>query len=399
MTKKRTSPSKKRTSGKKGGNLSVGGVILTIVVLGILYIADAAGLVDINFEALLNGGNSSNSDGAVSAPASTPIRVEPVTGEWYKIYFTTPHYPDEPEIRTQTIVDGLIEVINNTQRSLDIAIYELDLAEVGDAILAAQDRGVNVRLVTDTDTLEELETLKRLEDEGIPIVPDDRGPIMHNKFVVTDNQAVWTGSWNFTPNGTYRNNNHGIFINSSELAQNYTAEFEEMFVDHAFGPKSPANTRNPRIIIGDTLIETCFAPEDECAVQLTRLLGQAQQSIRFMAFSFTHDDFGQAIRDRAKAGVLVQGVFETRGSDTEYSEFGRMKKDKLDVWQDGNPYTLHHKVFIIDDETVVLGSYNFSSNADEANDENVLVIHNADIAKEFVAEFNRVYNQAQSQQD
>ena len=60
---------------------------------------------------------------------------------------------------------------------------------------------------------------------------------------------------------------------------------------------------------------------------------------------------------------------------------------------------LHHKVFIIDDETVVLGSYNFSANADESNDENLLVIHSADIAKDFVSEFNRVYNQAQSQKE
>jgi len=222
---------------------------------------------------------------------------------------------------------------------------------------------------------------------------------MHNKFVVVDNQAVWTGSWNFTPNGTYRNNNHSIFINSPELAQNYSTEFAEMFVDHAFGPTSPANTPNPQVIIGDTLIQTCFAPEDDCAVQLAQLLSQAQQSIRFMAFSFTNETLGQPIRDRAKDGVLVQGVFETRGSDTEFSEFGRMRKDKLDVWQDGNPYTLHHKVFIIDDETVVLGSYNFSANADQANDENLLVIHNADIAKEFIAEFNRAYNQAQSQEE
>jgi phosphatidylserine/phosphatidylglycerophosphate/cardiolipin synthase-like enzyme len=92
----------------------------------------------------------------------------------------------------------------------------------------------------------------------------------------------------------------------------------------------------------------------------------------------------------------VQGVFETRGSETEYSELGQMKQQNLDVWQDGNPYTLHHKVFIIDDKTVVLGSYNFSDNANEANDENLLVVHNAEIAAQYLAEFQRVYQQAQN---
>jgi phosphatidylserine/phosphatidylglycerophosphate/cardiolipin synthase-like enzyme len=64
------------------------------------------------------------------------------------------------------------------------------------------------------------------------------------------------------------------------------------------------------------------------------------------------------------------------------------------VLQDGNPYILHHKVIIIDEETVVLGSFNFSANADESNDENVLIIDYAPIAQEYTAEFQRVYQQA-----
>lgn len=381
---------------------STRGIISLIIIGIILLIGSATGLISVDWAALLSGEDLSQ---AISAPStsgqsrnalSAPVRVEPVVGEWYRLYFTTPQYPDEQETRTQTIVDGLIEVINSAQRSLDIAIYELDLEEVGAAILAARDRGVAVRLVTDTDELEELETLIWLAEEGVSIIPDERSAIMHNKFMVVDNQAVWTGSWNFTPNGTYRNNNHGIYILSPNLAQNYAAEFEEMFGEQAFGPSSPANTPNPRISIGQTLIETCFAPEDECAAQLTRIINQARQSIRFMAFSFTHDDIGQAVRDRAREGITIQGIFETRGASTEYSEFGRMEKEQLDVWQDGNPYTLHHKVFIIDDEIVVLGSFNFSNNADTANDENLLIIHDADMARQFLAEFERMYAVAQN---
>ncbi len=397
MTKKRKRSSRK----KKGSGTSITGILLTLLIVVAVFVGNQLGIIDVDLQELFGeeAGDSfvppdSSEGGPVAKP--TPVAVEPVSGEWYQLYFTSPQYPDEPETRVDTIMQGLIQVINSAQRSLDIAIYELDLEDVGDAILAARDRGVEVRLVTDTDELEELETLIRLEEEGIPIVPDERSPIMHNKFVVVDGQAVWTGSWNFTPNGTFRNNNNAIYIQSPELAQNYAAEFEEMFAQKAFGPKSPANTPNPRITLGDTLIETCFSPEDECAAQVVDLINQAQQSIRFMAFSFTHDAIGKAVRDRAKAGVTVQGVFETRGSETEYSEFGRMKKQGLDVWQDGNPYTLHHKVFIIDDQTVVLGSLNFSNNADESNDENILIIHNADIAGQYVAEFQRVYEQAQS---
>ncbi|MCB0172871.1 MAG: phospholipase, partial [Anaerolineae bacterium] len=92
----------------------------------------------------------------------------------------------------------------------------------------------------------------------------------------------------------------------------------------------------------------------------------------------------------------VRGIFETRGSETEFSEFAQMKRQNLDVRQDGNPYTLHHKVFIIDNQVVTLGSFNFSDNANRANDENMLIIHNPDIAAEFLAEFDRNYTLAQN---
>ncbi len=388
---------KKRKSKKKKSGSSLGTVILILLIGGALFVGNRFGLVDVDVQAFLDeafeivGEENPLGDGGAFEPPSEPVVVEPVTSEWYQLYFTSPQFPDEETNRVRLVEQGLIDVINQAQSRVDIAIFELDLPDLGEAILAARDRGVEVRLVTDTDNLEIDETLIYLEEEGLPIVEDDRSALMHNKFVVVDQKAVWTGSWNFTPNGTFRNNNNALYIQSPELAQNYTAEFEEMFVDKAFGPTSPANTPHPKIIIGGTLIETCFAPEDECVPQIEEVLRQAQESITFMAFSFTDDSIGKIVRDKAKAGVTVRGLFETRGSETEFSEFGRMKRDKLDVLQDGNPYTLHHKVFVVDGETVILGSFNFSANAAESNDENLLVIHNADIAQQFIAEFERNY--------
>ena len=119
-------------------------------------------------------------------------------------------------------------------------------------------------------------------------------------------------------------------------------------------------------------------------------LAQAQQSIHFLAFSFTNDVIGQAMIARAKAGVSVAGVFETTGSETQYSEYGKMRKAKLDVLQDGNPYVMHHKVIIIDGHTVIFGSFNFSNNADKDNDENLLIVDDPTLAQAFEAEFQRV---------
>jgi phosphatidylserine/phosphatidylglycerophosphate/cardiolipin synthase-like enzyme len=55
---------------------------------------------------------------------------------------------------------------------------------------------------------------------------------------------------------------------------------------------------------------------------------------------------------------------------------------------------MHHKVIILDDETVILGSFNYSRSADEANDENLLVIHDRDVASQYLSEFKRIYREA-----
>jgi phosphatidylserine/phosphatidylglycerophosphate/cardiolipin synthase-like enzyme len=53
--------------------------------------------------------------------------------------------------------------------------------------------------------------------------------------------------------------------------------------------------------------------------------------------------------------------------------------------------TMHHKVFIIDNKTVITGSYNPTKNANERNDENILIIHDKKIAEKYLKEFERIY--------
>jgi len=337
---------------------------------------------------------------ATSVPATpslvstVPTTTAPAT--WYDLYFTTPQYPDKPEYHHGSLDEQLVAFINTAVKTIDLADYDFDLENVATALAQAAQRGVRVRMVTDTDTLtnEKNEAVQKafsiLKKAKIPILDDQRSPIMHNKFLVVDNAAVWTGSWNFTDGDTYHLNNNAIKIMSPELAQNYTTEFEKMFVQHTFGPNKTPGVPYPVLTINGVHVENYFAAEDHVANHVVDHLKQAKQSIHFLAFSFTSTVIGDAVRERAKAGVNVAGVFETTGSETKFSEYGRMKQAGLDVLQDGNPYVMHHKVFIIDGREVIFGSFNFSNNADKDNDENLLIIDDAQIAAAFEAEFQHV---------
>lgn len=341
--------------------------------------------------------------GRIRLPAAegpTPAPTEPTSapgaaGAWYQVYFTTPRYPDKPEYHHGGLDEQLVAFIGSATGTLDMAIYDFDLENVANALAQAAARGVRVRMVTDTDTLTNddpavQQAFAILKQAGIPIVDDGRPAIMHHKFVVADGAAVWTGSWNFTVGDTYRLNNNAIRIASPELAQNYTAEFEQMFVQRAFGPRKRAATPHPALTIGGVPVESYFAPQDHVATQIVRHIAQAQRSIHFLAFSFTSDPIAEAMLERARGGVSVAGVFETTGSETQFSEYGRLRQAGLDVLQDGNPYAMHHKVIIIDEREVIFGSYNFSANADRDNDENLLIVADPALAQAYEAEFQRV---------
>lgn len=219
---------------------------------------------------------------------------------------------------------------------------------------------------------------------------------MHDKFAVIDRSETWMGSMNYTFSGTYEDNNQLIHIRSVEMAENYTKEFEEMFIDDKFGPDVVPETPNPEVDIAGTNIEVYFSPDDGVADHILEYLNNAEESIYFLAFSFTTDEFGEAIRAQAEDGLTVGGVMEEQQVKSNIgTEYDLFKQAGLDVLIDGNQGQMHHKTMVIDGKIVITGSYNFSRSAETRNDENLVIFHNEQIADFFMSEFQRVYSQAQ----
>ena len=285
----------------------------------------------------------------------------------------------------------LVDKLGAATVQVDAALYDLEAEPVADALIKAYDRGVRVRVVTETDNIEDSE-IGRLQEAGIPVADDgERDGLMHHKFIVIDERYVWTGSYNTTYNGAHKNNNNVILIDSGPLAYNFTQEFRELFLDAQPGKPSGAFVAYPKVELSDgTEIFTYFSPKGGTNASLIGEIEAAEKSIHFMAFSFTHDALGGAMRDRFKSGIDVQGVFEERQVD-KYSEYEAMKAAGLPVVIDKSRGTMHHKVIVIDGETVITGSYNFSKNAEKRNNENLLIIKgNREIAAAYLAEFEKI---------
>ena len=316
-----------------------------------------------------------------------------VRGSWFELYFTDPANPVSRQ-GTGGVDSPLVEAIDTARLSIDVAAYSLTLNSVRNALIRAHDRGVTVRMVMESTNMDRSDP-QRLIEAGIPIVGDNQAGLMHNKFMVIDRSEVWMGSMNFTDSGTYDDNNNFFRIRSTKMAENYTKEFEEMFVENKFGPNVVAQTPHPTLTIDDTQVDTYFSPDDGVQAALVPLLSNAQESIYFLAYSFTSNQFGDIVRAKVEQGLTIEGVMDAEqvrsNQGTEYDPF---QQAHLKVREDGNEGLMHHKVFIIDGKIVAFGSYNFSQIAETNNDENLIIVYSEPIAQQFLQEFRRVWNQA-----
>lgn len=335
-------------------------------------------------------------------PIIVPVNETPTllpVEKWWDVYFTDPLNIKDSNNPAGSVEERLIQFINGAQSSIHIAGFEFSLTRVAEALIAAKNRGVDVKWMADDKNGTQYDTqpgrgqFSMLTGAGIEVKDDARSALMHNKFWIFDRQIVWTGSTNATVNGVYKQNNNVLVIRSPEVAYIFEREFLEMW-NGQFGPRAPSTVGSQWAILDGTPIQVLFSPEDKAMANLIALVRDAEVSVRFLAFSFTDSALAQMMVERARAGVDVRGIFETFGSAGMSSELRTFWCAGLPVRQDGNASFLHHKVIIVDDSIVVTGSMNFSANADGVNEENVVILDNAEIAALYLQEFETLWSQS-----
>lgn len=286
--------------------------------------------------------------------------------------------------------EELVAAIDNAKITIDMAIYNLNLWSIRDALIDAHQRGVQIRMVMESENLND-EVPQDLILAGIDILGDRRESLMHHKFMIIDREDVWTGSMNFTVGSAYFDYNNLLKIHSIKIAEDYLVEFEEMYEHDLFGDNSVANTPYPHVVEGSITADIYFSPEDNVASQIINMINNADESIYFMAYSFTSDAIGDAIINRSNQGIIVKGLMdEGQIASNTGTEFNNFKQANIDLRIDQSDGLMHHKVIVIDHQIVITGSYNFSSNAEERNDENIIVIYDEELAAQYIQEFERI---------
>ncbi len=280
-----------------------------------------------------------------------------------------------------------------------------------------------------------------LERGGIAKIDDtedgSRGSgLMHHKFVVVDRALVITGSANFTSSGIHGdagasrsrgNVNHLISIESTELAEVFRKEFKRMWGD---GPGGLQNSRFGRgkdsqglqtVQVSGVQVDVLFAPHSRRDPghglnMIDQHLSAAQRRIDLALFVFSAQTLTDTLAERITEGIDIRLLADPGFASRSFSEvldlLGAELPDRFcKIEADNQPLTtplqtvgtprlargdkLHHKFAVIDNKTVITGSFNWSPAAAHTNDETLLVIHSPKLAAHFTREMNRMWRSAE----
>ncbi len=302
--------------------------------------------------------------------------------------------------------DETIARIDAAQQTLDVTMYNNNRSDITYALKQAQARGVRVRYIASSTT----DNTALSPAPAFPVVYGNDEALMHDKFMVIDAALpdkawVMTGSMNWTTGNMTEDYNNLLFIQDQSLALAYTLEFEEMWgstgalpnlANGRFGSAKTNNTPH-YFLVGGIPVQSWFSPSDGVTGRIVETIQSADDRLDFALFTFTKNEPGNALLDAYNGGVAVRGLIEN--IDDPGCEYDYLLANGVPVFPHPGNALLHHKYVEVDafspnsDPAVLTGSHNWSYTAETANDENTLVIHNADIARLYAAEFQERWSE------
>lgn len=282
------------------------------------------------------------------------------------------------------------------------------------------------------------DSLAIVQDAQIPWIDDtadgSKGSrLMHHKFVVVDHRFVIITSANFTlsdTSGDFTNSsslgnaNNLLKVDSPELAKLITEEFNIMWgervggkLDSKFGLQKPLR-KSQTITLNNSKITVNFSPisptepwVDSANGLISKTLSASKKTVDLALFVFSDQQLANILEERHDQNVQVRALIEPQFAYRSYSEaldmmgFALSENCKYEVdnhpWK--NPIStvgvpilakgdlLHHKFAVIDNQTVITGSHNWSEAANNGNDEILVVIENPTVAAHYQREFDRLY--------
>jgi phosphatidylserine/phosphatidylglycerophosphate/cardiolipin synthase-like enzyme len=324
------------------------------------------------------------------------------------------------------VANQVAEFVGAARATLELGLYDIRLHDeaaeiVKGALLAAQGRGVAVRLIYNVEhpgpipvppppqTAPALLEALPIRTRGIPGIPD----LMHHKYVVRDRETVWTGSLNWSQDSWTRQENAIAIVESHDLAHAYGLNFDEMWQT---GDVVDSGKVEPRPVdVGGVEVRPWFSPEhgEALAHRIAKRIGQARRRIRIASPVLSSGpilgtlaevcsdgkvDVAGVVDDTQVDGVLHQWRLNGNASWKvpalrRFLDAAGFAGKPSTMWAPDTVHDYMHAKIVVADDVSFLGSFNLSHSG-ELNAENVLELKDAAIADRlaaFVDEIRALY--------
>lgn len=311
----------------------------------------------------------------------------------------------------------IIKFIEGATETLDIAVQELDSLPIAQALLDASWRGIDIRIVLEQDYLQdekipdgtpeagetpqealwraqwrdkppsELDInrwiLTALLRSAIHVTADYNPEIFHDKFAIRDyrkrtvpSSALLSGSANFTHTDSHTNLNHLVIFHDWRICKAYATEFEQI-TRGQFGRDGHGDVPRAYSLNG-VPVKVLFAPDHAPELEIMKQIMKAKNKVRFAIFTFTGSSgIDDSLIMAHAAGRDVQGALDPGQGSQSWAATKWLHEAGVKVFFPRKVPAfrkLHHKLMVIDESTVLAGSFNYTEPANDYNDENLFVI-------------------------
>ncbi len=282
----------------------------------------------------------------------------------------------------------LFDLVACASSTLRLAVYEGDWDCLSGALnlALAQNPSLTIELVVDDDRCAPGDCFADalVPAERVTVIRDMRAGLMHHKFAIADDARVWVGSANFSRRSFCQDLNNSLVIEQPTIVARYGEVFDRMFDAAGFGPVAPEGPT------AGGAYTVYFSPETPASAQPAWMLDMvgaieaATTSIEVMIFAWTRTEISDALLAASTRGVTVRTLVSPLFAGDAPAQ--ALVAAGLEV-REG---PVHSKVLVIDGQTVITGSANWSMNA-WSNNENSLWIRTPSVAAAYRADFEAAY--------
>lgn len=297
-----------------------------------------------------------------------------------------------PNGAAHTLENDIIAKLGNARSTVDVAMYTFDSGPLADACVAAAQRGVTVRVLLDSaqakQSLSKDVTLKSggCSVEYIQVSGGAMGTKFHHKFCILDGSTLMTGSYNWTTSADEENYENYLTLTDGAIVNAFATEFDSLWTSKTGG-------------VGSTQ-DVVFAPSGSAKAIENRIaeeIGGARSQIAIAMYEFTSKVVSDALVAAIGRGVKVWILSDANEANVNQSALDAISQaggNEEGVFLRSSGFArpeFHDKYCVIDGSTVITGSFNWNIQQDEKGYENVIVLHDANLAKQYIQNFDSIW--------